>query len=176
MTLIVGPSLASRSFSCQNVSMALAFLASLALLQDDAKALVERLRSDSVEERDAAYRKLKEIGPSALPGIERAAKDGDAESARLAKRLLTTIAVLRKLTPELRKELPAFEERVADHPEAWSEILVEAAMNPEKHPGLRHRDLEILSAEAARSGEDIPGVCQIMIVRQLRGAIPEISR
>lgn len=66
------------------------------LLQDDAAKQVaeqiEKLRSDQIEERDAAAKKLREIGKPAVEPLKKAASDDDKEFALRAKRLLELIA------------------------------------------------------------------------------------
>ncbi|HYE97915.1 MAG TPA: hypothetical protein VEJ18_03345 [Planctomycetota bacterium] len=69
--------------------MALLFL--LAVLPQDAERLVERFRSDRVEDRTAAERDLRALGQAAIPALERAAKDADPEVARRAQDLLAGI-------------------------------------------------------------------------------------
>jgi tetratricopeptide (TPR) repeat protein len=61
--------------------------------QDDASRLVEKLRSEKVEEREEATQKLREMGEAVVPELEKAAKGGDAEAASRAK------ALLEELTP-----------------------------------------------------------------------------
>src|SRR5262245_37189561 len=62
-------------------------LAFLFALQDPA-VLIERLGSDRVEDRAAAYRELEALGESARAGLERAARDGNEEQRAAARRLL----------------------------------------------------------------------------------------
>lgn len=148
----------------------------LGAVQDDVRGFLEKLRSESVEERDLAYRKLKAIGRPALKEIARAAEEGDDEAAGLAKRLLKVIPILERLTPGLAEAMPSLEERVADRADGWSRELVEAVVRPEKFPGLRHRDLESLALEAARSGKEVREVCQVVLQFRLRAALPDLAR
>lgn len=141
-----------------------------------ARELVEKLKSENIEERGQAYQQLKLVGEPAREDLQRVAKGDDAEAARLAERLLKVIPIFQKLTPALRKEFPQLEERVVDKPEAWTDALLEAADDPEKHPELRHRDLEILAVQGARTTEHPAIICQVALHCRLRLAIPEITR
>lgn len=125
--------------------------------QDDARALVEKLRSDAIEDRDAAARKLKGLGMAALPELEKAGADRDAEVATRAKNLTAVIRVSMKLTPGLMAAIPGVEERLAlGDAHAWTEALLEAVAAPEgkrRHPGLRTEDLDALAAPAVRGAK-----------------------
>lgn len=156
--------------------MVILFFIALGVVQDDVRGLVESLRSESVVEREDAYRKLKAIGRPALKEIARAAAEGDDEASGLAKRLLKVIPILESLPPGLAGAMPSLEERVADRADGWSRELVGAVVRPEKFPGLRHRDLESLALEAARSGREVREVCQVVLQFRLRAALPELAR
>ena len=66
-------------------------LAVLLQATSQAEELVERLRSDSVEERTRAARALEALGAVALPALERAARDSDAEVAARARLILQSL-------------------------------------------------------------------------------------
>jgi hypothetical protein len=94
----------------------LALLAVLFLAPQQAEEvprLVERLGSDSVEERNSAEARLKELGKAAVPAIEKAAAGGDRERAERARRILALISFRESLTPALRKARPGVEARLA---------------------------------------------------------------
>lgn len=150
----------------------LAILALLALAaQDDPAALVERLRSDRVEERDDAARRLKTLGAVALPALEKASKDPEPEVADRAKFLVRAIGALGRLSPTLRRIVPGAEDAVAAG-RAWTEILLEAVGRDEKET-LRPADLEPLIAPAlqeARSEDDLTRIALIAKLRRLQGA------
>lgn len=107
----------------RSLPLALALLALPALAQDPApkelrsqrgreiKSLVEALGSEQFQAREAARARLVEIGPEALPWLERAADDPDPERAAAATELVRTLrwlvpADLRGLVQELLDDFP----------------------------------------------------------------------
>ncbi len=165
----------------------LAFLlsASGAEQDDPARPLVEKLRSDAVQERVEAARRLKALGRAAAPELEKAAADPDGEVAARARLLLRTIAVLERLTPRLREALPGLEDRLAaggDHD--WTEALLEAGSDDEetwrpRHPRLRAPDLDILAERAfsgARTWEEKRRLCTTASRRSLFSAVPGLLK
>lgn len=86
--------------------MSLALL--LALAQDQppqqARAFIEKLRSEDVEDRDEAEARLKEMGRAAVSELEKATKDKDPEVAARADALL--FAILRRI-PTLQEPTAA---------------------------------------------------------------------
>lgn len=80
----------------------------LALLgaQDSAADLIEKLRSDAVEVREAAAKKLRELGTPAIEGLKKATASQDAELAFRAKRILEAIAA--DTNPLLHPEAATF--------------------------------------------------------------------
>src|SRR5262252_61752 len=111
-------------------------------LQDPAE-LIEKLGSDRIEVREAATRRLIELGDAAAPALKALAGDPDAEKAARARRLLDHLAALASLSPELRKARPGIERRLspeADH--SWTEEFLAAVGRG--RPPLRNQDLEVL--------------------------------
>jgi peptidyl-prolyl cis-trans isomerase A (cyclophilin A) len=70
---------------------AAALVLGLLLGQDDLAEQLEKLRSDKVEDREAATKRLREIGKPAVEALKKAATDEDKEYAFRAKRLLELI-------------------------------------------------------------------------------------
>ncbi len=89
-----------------------ALLAALLALQDPAE-LVEKLRSDTIDEREQASLRLEELGRPAVPFLERAARDPDEEVARRARELLLRIPAREHLTPAVIRTVPGSVDRVA---------------------------------------------------------------
>lgn len=71
----------------------LAVLASQPAPARGAEELIERLRSESVEERDDAARALRALGKAAAPALRKAAGDPDPEIRGRVRRLLDLIAL-----------------------------------------------------------------------------------
>ena len=128
----------------------------LSLSQDDADRraheLVERLRSDKIDEREEAARALRAMGRPAFAAVEKALRDPDAEVAARAAQIFPILKLAHRLSPRLIRDLPRELERVAEgKPYAWTEAFVEATSEPEgkrRHPGLTTEDLLALARPA----------------------------
>ncbi len=147
----------------------------------DPGILVEKLRSDSVEDRDAAMLKLKELGRAAAAELEKAAKDKDGEVAGRARFLLRILELRSTLSDAFRKEMAGIEERLASAaPHTWTEVLLEADAKRRTRrpvPLLRREDLEPLVAGAirgARSDEEWAAVCAVVLRRGYPSAAPAL--
>jgi len=165
--------------------MALA-AALLVLLQEDPRGLVERLRSDRVEEREEAARRLRALGEAARPALEAAASGGDPETAARAKEVLSRIDFRRRLGARLLAAVPGIEEKLyRGDDRAWLEAFLEAAgetgENPPS-PALRGADLEPLAAGALRGMreprefENVPGMIARYRIRSARPVLLELAR
>jgi hypothetical protein len=66
-------------------------LCALTTLQEDPRALVEKLRSDTIEERDQAVVGLRRLGKAAVLDLEKATGDRDSEVACRAREILASI-------------------------------------------------------------------------------------
>jgi HEAT repeat protein len=89
------------------------FLLLVAIAQDPG-ALIERLRSDQVDEREEAGRSLLELGRPALPGLEKASRDPDSEVAARARLLVRKIRGTADFTPALLAAFPGIEDRLGN--------------------------------------------------------------
>ena len=150
--------------------------------QDEIRALVEKLHSDSIEEREEAARELEELDRTALPALERAGKSSDPELALRAMELIRLIHLpveLKKvirLHPRLHR-LPGPKES-----HLWTEAFLEMLDLEEFRPRydwVERRDLEAMAPLAlagARTKEKKEKLCNLIERWQLRSAIPEIAK
>jgi HEAT repeat protein len=148
-----------------------------------ARELIEKLRSEKVDERDEAAQKLKEFGKAAIPELEKASKDKDAEVARRAESLLRVIPIREKLTPNLLKTIPGIEDRLVltdDH--TWTLEFLRATENENgasRYPTLGTKDLDCLVSHAIRgwkTDKEMKQVFDAVEQKVLRSAAPEIVR
>lgn len=132
--------------------------------QDEAariRELIGKLGSDRVEERDAAARELKDLGPKALPELEKASGDRDLERSGRARHLSRWIELHRSLAPRLRETFPGLEDRLAsDDDHAWTEAFLRCfEQTPEgtdRTPGPWKRELAPLALRALRGARTSP--------------------
>src|ERR1041384_4412257 len=97
--------------------------------QDDAarqaRELVEKLRSDRVEERDEATRKIKQIGRAALPDLEKLVHDKDPEVKQRVQHLLDYFDIQQRLPETLSKAFPRLLDRLfSEGDQAWTDVFV----------------------------------------------------
>ena len=101
-----------------------------------AQNLVEKLRSDKIEEREQAVHKLKQLGKAALPELEKVVEDPDREVAERARHLLRFIGIATRIPPGVAQALPGIEERL-DREEGfvWTKLFHLAVVGqPASHP------------------------------------------
>jgi HEAT repeat protein len=157
-----------------------ALLAALLGLQDPA-ALVERLRSDTIEEREQAFLRLEELGRTAIPLLERAARDPDEEVSRRARELLVRIPAREHLTPAVIRTVPGAVDRVArgDAADVFVEIDedLRRAAAERRFGALGPADLEKLLPAALGQARGAGGrfaVCEAAGRRGLRTGFAEM--
>ena len=170
---------ALRHYNHRVIAVLLLLGAVAAPSQDEPKTLIEKLQAERPEDRAQARRKLKELGTTVLPELERVAKSPDAEAAAQARQLIRVIELMRLLSPRLLKERPGIEEKLAaGGDEAWTEALLEAAGRESRTAGLfKGPDLQPLIDRAARGAKTVDqklGICEIARSRALRSAAPII--
>jgi HEAT repeat protein len=167
-------------------SLLAGLLLSMPATQEDparqARLQIERLKSDKVEEREDATRKLKELGDAAASELEKACRGQDPEVASRAKLLLRIIQIRAGLPEDLRKAFPGAEERLAQgESHVWTDLFNEAisldARSWRKHPRLRSEDLEVLvvpALQAAATLDEKKPICKAASEWGLRSAIPDL--
>lgn len=116
---------------------ALAALLALSMPQDpveQARRLVEQLRSESLEEREKAAQKLVELGAAARPEVEKALKHEDPEVRACAQTILERIAQRERLDA-LRKGRKPLTLELKDEPfaEALRKVLGHFGMTSIQH-------------------------------------------
>lgn len=146
-----------------------------------ARSQIEKLRSDDLPAREEGERALEALEEKAIPFLEQAAKDRDSEVAERAARLLRTIRIAGRLSPELKKTFPGIARGLTSgEGHVWTEFFLKAVAaegGKRLHPTLRNRDIEILAVQAlqnARWPEERDAVIVAASVRNLRSAIPEL--
>lgn len=149
-----------------------------------ARELVERLRADSIEEREQAARQLKELGKSARPALVDASKSQDAETAQRAAYLLRAIELREPLTPNLFKAMPGVDDRLLRGTDrTWIEVFSETAQVVQgrpRYPTLTNADIEALARQVliqAKSREARMLACSAVGGRpSLRCLAPELAK
>jgi hypothetical protein len=140
--------------------------------------LVEKLRSERIEEREEAFRALEELGRPARAALEKAAGDADEEVAARIRDLLKRIAARETVTAAVLRILPSVVDRLTrgDFCEVFLEIAADLDASPRRYPGLAAADLERLAGPAlreAKTAELRAAVCHHASRHRLRGAGPE---
>ena len=144
--------------------------------------LVERLRSENVEERDEAAQKLKDLGRAAIPELENAVGDKDGEVPSRARRLLLLIPMAEQVTTNLTRTVPGILERLAmgadrDWTKALLEIVRESGRK-HRYPALKREDFDALGSRTVRDAatpEEKSELCKLAAQWGLRSAIPEVT-
>jgi HEAT repeat protein len=162
------------------------FLVLLLLLvfQDEPAGLIENLRSEKPEVRDAATQKLKVLGEAARPALEKAAKDPDGEVASRASYLLRILQLKNALTPNLQKAIPSAADRLAlGEGSEWAAVFLEATALTDKGErklqAITRDDLMPLAAPAIRGAAgrvERLRVCWMAANWRLKSALPEIRK
>jgi hypothetical protein len=144
--------------------------------QADAAKLVEKLGSDSLEEREEATRALKTLGKPALPALERAAKSPDLEVAARAERLLRVIPFAEHLTDRVLALMPGVEDRLRmGDGHTWTEVYLDSLAIE----GLSSGDFGAMIAKAldgARSSGEIRRICHAAERMKMKSVSGELSR
>src|SRR5579863_5191308 len=108
---------------------------------EEPRIFIEQLKSDEPPKREAAYLKLKALGASARPELEKASESSDRNLAQVAKKLLRILSLRDTLPPRLKNAFPGIEEKIVEGGHACTEALLEATGQNEegirRHPELK---------------------------------------
>lgn len=138
--------------------------------ESDAAALIRRLRSEDLLEREKALEALRNLGDAAVPELEKHSKDPDPDVAAHVGRLLAAAKIRKTLTPRLLAVRPGIEHRLAADPRQWIvEYLFEYEIGPAgPSPHLLFpEDTEALAVEAFTSAPDSQR--RVAVIRQAGG-------
>jgi HEAT repeat protein len=158
----------------------IALLLAVALLgfQQDPGTLVEKLRSDRIEDREEATRTLRRAGAEVVPLLERAMKDPDPEMAARAGGILRLRRVLAGLTPRFRRLMPGAQERlIVGHDSVYADLFLEAT-GRESPAAFGRDDLSVLAGPAvlgAQTAEAKSRVFHEAVRLDLHEAVPAIE-
>jgi HEAT repeat protein len=128
-----------------------------ALLQEPGD-LVDRLRSDSVEERQRAALRLEELGEKVRPLLEAAARDSNLDVAAQAINILKNISARTLLGPELLRIVPGSKSRLVSEGAGplFLDLVKELSTQPREHPELTPVHLSRLAAKALQESPGDP--------------------
>lgn len=87
------------------------------------RELVEKIRSVGVEDREEASRELRDLGPPAIPWLQKHVSDPDAEVAERVRMLLVAFHWTERLPAGVRRGLPGIEDRMARSRRGWTEAF-----------------------------------------------------
>lgn len=136
--------------------------------EKDVQEQIQRLRSESLDEREQATRQLIRMGDSARPVLRRVAQDADAELAVRAAHVLRVIELSGRFRTEFMRSRLSLLEQLASGPgDVWCTAFLDLAaeyrsVDPAAHPEVRN-DLEILVDQAlagARTVGDKIRICR----------------
>ena len=151
--------------------------------QDDIHVLIEKLRSESVKERERAGMQLKEIGQPALKALRKAGREPDGEVALRCRQIIRAIQIRQQLTPTLRRAMVGLEDRLATGDDTdWTQAFLEAVSwhkSRRRYPELTRRDLiplALRAARGARTSNEMLEVCTHAATKQLHPVEPELVR
>lgn len=150
-----------------------------ALVQgQDAPSLIEKLRSDRIEERDDALRGLKSLGRKAEAELQKAARDPDSELAQRARLLLRRLEIADRLSPALLRELPGVEDRLAASEAAWVDVLLQVGGSGWKGGASpTPSDIAVLVGPAVRAAKDSAerrDICDVFFRHRVYSSVGEL--
>lgn len=146
--------------------------------EEVAQRWVEKLRSSEPAEREEATHRLKEMGRRALPVLERAAQDPDAEVAGRAAELCRLVEIVERVTNNLRRILPGIEELLAKSPHAATKVFLDLLAMPDQTTVTR-QDFEALlpdALERARTKEERTKILLCIQTKPVHSVVPTLKQ
>ena len=156
----------------------------LFLLQDDPAGLIEKLRSENIEVREAATKRLKELGRAIRPQLEKAEKDPDVEVSSRVAYLIRLIDLPQLITSNLQKVIPDAVERLAKGgDEDWTSVFLEATGRERdgsrKLQAITREDVASLVTRAFRGSTTVSDKTRVITAAaewRFENALPDIER
>ncbi|HXX94952.1 MAG TPA: HEAT repeat domain-containing protein [Planctomycetota bacterium] len=141
--------------------------------RQDPSEILDRLRSDRIEEREEAARRILSEGRPFLPFLQKARLDPDSEVAERAYSLIRVIQGTDRLTPGLLSAFPGLEDRLGDGDDpAWTAALRAAVAA--RRPREDLRPLAPRAVRGARTREEKCEVCRLVQFMEFREACPDL--
>jgi HEAT repeat protein len=125
----------------------------------DISGLLEKLGSESIEDREEATRRLVGMGNVVVPQLEKALSNGTLDTSGRIRTILLRIKVRSQVTPHLLQALPDLEGRLAvQDRHVWTIAFLELAAGIVRRNAasrdLTSGDLESLAPQALQSAAD----------------------
>ncbi len=145
----------------------------LLILQDDPARLVEGLRADDPAERKRAFQRLRDLGATARPHLEKAAADGDPDVAGQARSLLRILQLRENLPLKVHRDHPGLADQLATgSDEFWAETFDRLLPNADIDL------LDVLASQALRAEGSLGAYYRMAVAGDLglASGLPDLLR
>lgn len=128
--------------------------------EEEVRRVIQKLRSERVEDRESAALALREMGVVAIPQLRLALEDSDPEVSGRAAYLLRAIPVSEALTDNIKRIFPGLVDRLSRGKEwTWTEVFLELSQSDRRGipeiSGVRKRDLGAIVLRALRGAVSV---------------------
>jgi HEAT repeat protein len=135
------------------------FLGALLLFGQTAPEEFEKLDSDTIGERESAFRKLKARGVAVLPDAEARLANSRGNQAVLLARLVKTIRIGERIPGAVKEAFPQADEHLALGELTWAKLFLnsveEDGFGTPKCPRIPPKEVELLALEAVKERPDL---------------------